>query len=123
MPSFWSENVRRLLGMHSVTAQEASKFLDVSPQAISEWISKTRKEGTRQPNVPTLLRIAQFFELPAGDLVDKDFATLLEAGAGDPERFRRVELKISKGRRKLTSVPMPTTPKRGSAKVDKTGRS
>lgn len=107
MPNPWAGNIRRVLGFHDLAKGEAAKLLDVSPQAVSEWQSKTRKEGTRQPNVSTLLRVAEFFELPAGDLVGQEFPALLPSLA-DAERFARVEKKIGRGRTKLAVVPKST---------------
>lgn len=104
MPSPWAENIRRVLGFHDLAKGEAAKLLEVSPQAISEWQSKTRKEGNRQPNVSTLLRVAEFFELEAGKLAGEDFVTLLP-GLADEERFKRVEKKITRSRSKLSAVP------------------
>jgi len=103
----WAGNIRRVLGFHDLAKGEAAKLLGVSAQAISEWQSKTRKAGNRQPNVSTLLRVAEFFELEAGAFAGQEFSALLPALA-DEERFKRVEKKIGRGRTKLAVVPKPT---------------
>jgi transcriptional regulator with XRE-family HTH domain len=40
----FADNLERLLGMHGLTAREASQLLDVSTVALSEW-----RQGKRQP--------------------------------------------------------------------------
>lgn len=106
MASEWSNNVRRILGMHDLRAGEAAKLLGVSPQAVSEWTSKTRAQGTRDPHVSTLERVAEFFELP-GSLAWTPFPDLLPLLA-DPDRFERVEKKIRASRTPLKSVGTTT---------------
>jgi transcriptional regulator with XRE-family HTH domain len=101
--SEWSNNVRRLLGLHDVSKGDAARLLGVSPQAVSEWTSKTRAQGTRDPNLSTLQRVADFFEL-SGDLAWTPFAELLDGPLSDPERFKRVEDKIRGSRSTLKSV-------------------
>jgi transcriptional regulator with XRE-family HTH domain len=101
--SEWSNNIRRLLGLHDLEKGEAAKLLGVSAQAVSEWTSKTRKEGTREPNVSTLQRVAEFFELP-GSLAWTPFGELLSGPLSDHERFERVEKKIRASRTPLRAV-------------------
>ena len=103
MASLWADNIRRILGIHDLRAGEAAKLLGVSAQAVSEWTSRTRKEGTRTPHVATLERVAEFFELP-GSLAWTPFRELLSGPLSDPERYDRVEDKIRRSRTKLRAV-------------------
>lgn len=98
--------MRRLLGLHDLEKGEAARLLGVSAQAVSEWTSKTRKEGTRSPHVSTLERVSDFFELP-GSLAWTPFNELLPLLA-DAERYDRVEKKIRARRSKLSVVGKAT---------------
>lgn len=97
--SRFGENVSRLLGLHGLRGSDARELIGVSPQAVSEW-----KHSKRDPALQTLLRVSRFFELPIESLVDKEFAEVLADGAGDPDRFTRVEKKIAQARRPLKPV-------------------
>ena len=103
----WNDNIRRLMGVHDLSGTEASRLLDITPQALSEWVSKSRKEGTRQPNVTTLLRVSDFFGIPADALLRADFVDLLATQLADPERFRAVERKIAMARKGSLRVVGP----------------
>jgi transcriptional regulator with XRE-family HTH domain len=120
--SAWSDNVRRILGLHSLEKGEAAKLLGVSAQAVTEWTSKTRKQGTREPNVSTLQRFADFFELP-GSLAWTPFSELLSGPLSDADRFERVEKKIRASRAPLRAVSSDKTTDRRkrSSKVEKSG--
>lgn len=100
--SEWGPNLRRLLGLHDLTAAEASRLLQVSPQTISEWTSKTRAEGTRDPQTSKLQRVAEFFELP-GSMAWTPFSDLLPLLANS-DRFERVEKRIRASRTTLKPV-------------------
>ncbi|MBA2360492.1 MAG: helix-turn-helix transcriptional regulator [Actinobacteria bacterium] len=110
-PQFGS-NLKRLLGLHDLTRAQAAKHFGVSPQAVSEWISETRPGGRRAPNVETLVRVSDFFEVSGDGLLVAPFQDLLASDLCDRERFLRVEEKI---RGEAASV----VPLRG---VDKSGR-
>jgi transcriptional regulator with XRE-family HTH domain len=120
--SEWSNNMRRLLGLHDLEKGEAARLLGVSPQAVSEWTSKTRKQGTREPNISTLQRVADFFEL-SGDLAWTPFTELLSGPLSDPERFDLVERKIRASRTPLEAVSSgkATAQRQRSSKVEKSG--
>jgi transcriptional regulator with XRE-family HTH domain len=49
----------RLLGMHNLSAREASELLDVSQVARSAIST-----GKRKPSLDTLMTLAGFFEVP-----------------------------------------------------------
>ena len=83
------DNLRRLLGVHGLTATQASRLLRVSPQALSDW-----SHGKRQPGMEAVVRISELFEVPSDRLVKADFGDLLENELADRERFDRVEAKV-----------------------------
>jgi transcriptional regulator with XRE-family HTH domain len=95
----FADNLDRLLGMHRLTAREASRLLDVSTVALSEW-----RQGKRQPGLTALLRLSGLFELPGDQLVTTPFSDLLAGPLGDEYRFQRVEAKIAKAQRPLKAV-------------------
>jgi hypothetical protein len=69
---------------------------------MSEWMSKTREEGTRDPQTSKLQRVAEFFELP-GSMAWTPFSDLLPLLANS-DRFERVEKKIRASRTTLKPV-------------------
>jgi transcriptional regulator with XRE-family HTH domain len=97
--STFADNLDRLLGVHRLTAREASRLLDVSTVALSEW-----RQGKRQPGLTALLRLSALFEVPGDQLMTAPFSELLAGAIGDVERFERVEAKIAKAQRPLKAV-------------------
>ena len=81
-------NIRRLLGLHAMSAHSASEIIGLSAQALSELQS-----GKRNPSLRTVQRLAQFFELPMDRLLEASFEELLATELADPTRFERVEAK------------------------------
>lgn len=92
-------NVSRLLGMHDLSARDASQLLGISSVALSQW-----RTGKRGPSLDALLRLGQFFEVPTDRLMTEDFSGLLAGPLADVERFERVEAKIARARRGLKVV-------------------
>lgn len=84
----FGDNLYRVMGLHRLTAAEAKTFIDVSAQTLSEW-----KRG-KSPNLSTLLRVADFFEIHGDRLVNAPFTDLLTNELYDLARFERVEHKI-----------------------------
>lgn len=99
----WGDNVRRLFGVHDLTNSEAADLLGFSQQAVSEWVSKTRKEP-RQPSLATVLKVAEFFQVNGHRLVEADFDDLLSDELADAERYREVEAEIRRRRSTLREV-------------------
>lgn len=95
----FADNLDRLLGLHRLTARDASRLLDVSTVALSEW-----RQGKRQPGLTALLRLSGLFEVPGDQLVTTPFSELLAGPLGDEYRFQRVEAKIAKAQRPLKAV-------------------
>jgi transcriptional regulator with XRE-family HTH domain len=106
--------MRRILGLHDLEKGEAAKLLGVSSQAVSEWLSKTRREGTRLPNLQTLQRVSTFFDIPGDRLAWTPFSELLPNELADVDRFDKVEQKIRKGLAPVKAAPNP------QARTDKT---
>jgi transcriptional regulator with XRE-family HTH domain len=86
------DNLKRLLGLHDLTARDASANLKISQQAISELQSGKRTS----PRYRTMQTIAEFFEVPSDRLASSPFEELLAMELADPERYRRVEAKIKR---------------------------
>lgn len=84
----FGDNLYRVMGLHRLTAAELRTFIDVSAQTLSEW-----KRG-KSPNLSTLLRVAEFFEIHGDRLVNAPFTELLTSELCDHDRFGRVEYKI-----------------------------
>ena len=87
--SKFGENFARVLGLHALTGRQAARFLGVSEQAVSEWLT-----GKREPGTSSLVQIASSFEVDALRLMHEPFATVLPQLA-DPERFDRVENRLN----------------------------
>jgi transcriptional regulator with XRE-family HTH domain len=86
------DNLPRLLGMHNLSAREASELMNVSQVALSAIST-----GKRKPRLDTLMTVAGFFEVPADRLMTDNFEDLLGSVLRDRERYIRVEEKIRPG--------------------------
>jgi hypothetical protein len=84
------DNVRRVLGLHALSAVRAAEFLGLSPQAMSEL------QWRPQPRIATINVIADFFEIDLTRLWRTPFAELLADELSDLKRFQRVERKLAK---------------------------
>ncbi|HZB35824.1 MAG TPA: helix-turn-helix transcriptional regulator [Gaiellaceae bacterium] len=82
------DNLPRLLGLHNLSAREASELLNVSQVALSAIST-----GKRKPSLGTLMSLAGFFEVSADKLMTAPFEDLLDELC-DRERYLRVEEKI-----------------------------
>lgn len=84
-----ANNVRRLLGLHSLRATRDAGLIGISPQALSEI-----QYGTRASvSLSTMEKLSGFFEIPIDRLLHAQFEELLQAEVADSERYRRVEAK------------------------------
>jgi transcriptional regulator with XRE-family HTH domain len=105
----FADNIDRLLGLHRLTGREASRLLDVSTVALSEW-----RQGKRMPGLPALVKLAELFEIAGDRLVTATFPELLEREAGDVDRFVRVERKLAP-----TMLPAGTKSEEGYEVVER----
>lgn len=94
----FSDNIRRVLGFHGLSARALTGLIDVSAQTLSDW-----QRGKRQPSLSLVLALGEFFELPGDKLVSAPFSELLPYFA-DRERFERVEHKIRAHRTTLRAI-------------------
>jgi transcriptional regulator with XRE-family HTH domain len=85
------DNLPRLLGLHNLSAREASEHLNISQVALSAIST-----GKRKPSLDTLMTLAGFFEVSADRLMTATFEDLLPELC-DRERYARVEEKIRPG--------------------------
>jgi putative transcriptional regulator len=56
--------IKALLGEKSLKSYELANFLNVTPQTVSFWC-----RNVKQPELPTLFRIAEFLEVEARELI------------------------------------------------------
>lgn len=90
-PRAFADNFDRILGLHRLTAAEASKLLGVSKTTISYW-----RNGHRPPNMQSLAKLESLFEIGMFRLCFHPFTSLLQADLQDVDRFVRVEQKLEK---------------------------
>jgi transcriptional regulator with XRE-family HTH domain len=86
------DNLPRLLGLHDLSAREASEHLNISQVALSAIST-----GKRKPSLDTLMTLSGFFEVPADRLMTARFEDLLTKELCDQERYRRVEERLRPG--------------------------
>ena len=85
----FASNFDRLLGIHRLTAEQASKLLGISPTTLSYW-----RTGQRDPNLTSLQRVAEFFEVDPMKLLGQWTGSFIQEELADAERWQRVEDKI-----------------------------
>src|SRR5438105_10189502 len=98
----FSNNLKRLLGLHALTARETSELLGISPSTIAKWGT-----GLRKPSFNIALDVGTFFGVPADRLATAEFSDLLQHELADPERFEAVETRIHHARAGLRAVERP----------------
>ncbi len=59
------ENIRRLRELHELTQRELGAIAGVSDKAVSTW-----ENGFKTPRMTAIKRMAAYFGIPAGDLLD-----------------------------------------------------
>jgi transcriptional regulator with XRE-family HTH domain len=85
----FSDNLRRLLGLHGITQHKAAQLLEVTAATMSTWMT-----GKAVPSLGRATRIARLFEIPTDRLLEADFSDLLAHELSDPDRFRAVEARL-----------------------------
>jgi transcriptional regulator with XRE-family HTH domain len=103
-PTPFAENFDRLLGFHQLTADWAAPLLGVSVATVSYW-----RNGHREPDVASLRRLGEVFELDPFALLTTPFVELLPVIA-DAERFQSVERRIV--REQYTGEVLPVSSSR-----------
>lgn len=63
----FSENLRKLRTKHTLTQRQLSQILNISTSNISKY-----ETGDLQPSIDVAVKIADFFKVPASDLLDLD---------------------------------------------------
>jgi DNA-binding XRE family transcriptional regulator len=103
----FSENLRRLLGLHQLTLVSAGEILagGVSAQAVYFLTS-----GKRTPSMAMARDIAALFGLSVERLLEAEFAELLENELSDGDRFRATEREIAE-RQRVAAKRKPTKTK------------
>jgi transcriptional regulator with XRE-family HTH domain len=86
------DNLPRLLGLHNLSARDASEHLNISQVALSAIST-----GKRKPSLDTLMTLAGFFGVSADRLLTASFEDLLTNELCDGDRYRRVEERLRPG--------------------------
>ena len=61
------DNIRRLRELHELTQRELGTIAGVSDKAVSTW-----ENGAKMPRMTAIKRMAAYFGIPAGDLLEDD---------------------------------------------------
>jgi transcriptional regulator with XRE-family HTH domain len=82
-------NFDRLLGIHRLSAADASKLLEVSATTLSYW-----RTGKREPTTNSLARVCDFFEVDMWLLLTAPAGEFVETVLANRKRFELVERRI-----------------------------
>jgi transcriptional regulator with XRE-family HTH domain len=96
----FARNLKALLGAHGLTGKEASALTGISANTISGWLT-----GQRDPSLPSMEKIASFFEVDAFKLLGQFTGSFLFEELANVERWMRVEDKLA-GAEKSEVVPI-----------------
>jgi transcriptional regulator with XRE-family HTH domain len=107
---FLGENLKRILGLHALTAKDASTVLGLSVQALSEL----QKGKRTSPSLRTVGTIAGFFDIPIGHLLDMPTAELVATSLSDPERYIKVERELDLILNRASSAPLDASEQHAS---------
>ena len=81
----FSDNLRRLLGIHDLSGRQLARLLGTTPQSVSYWTA-----GKRLPSTQMLVPLASLFQIDPTRLISFSFDVLL-SDVADPERFAAAE--------------------------------
>ena len=73
-----AENIRKLRERYSLTQAELGEIAGVSDKAVSTW-----ENGTAEPRMGAVQRIAEHFNITKGSIVDDSPTPTYEAAAGE----------------------------------------
>ena len=62
------DNIRRLRELHELTQRELGAIAGVSDKAVSTW-----ENGSKMPRMSAIKRMADYFGIPAGDLLEDEY--------------------------------------------------
>ncbi len=111
------ENIRRLRELHELTQRELGAIAGVSDKAVSTW-----ENGAKMPRMTAIKRMAAYFGIPAGDLLEEEktavsaantpfagaLSTLCLSWGRTPEQLAS-DLKLSLHRFQQLSAGIPPT--------------
>ena len=66
--NYFGNTLRELRIEKGISQRKLGEDLQVVNQTISFW-----ETGSREPDIDTLLKIASYFQVPVGYLIDKNF--------------------------------------------------
>lgn len=96
VPSRFTDNFVRLLGMHALSQNTAAQLLSVSAATMSSWMN-----GKSTPSLGKAISIGELFGIPTDRLMGATFADLLEHELSSGERFEMVQERIERAKTKL----------------------
>jgi transcriptional regulator with XRE-family HTH domain len=102
-------NLKRLLGIHGLTAADASKLLGISTTTLSYWLN-----GERDPAVGSLMKVAEFFGVDGFKLLGQYTGSFIVEELANLERWEAVEQKVGGG--SLPTATREVTPIRKKGK-------
>jgi transcriptional regulator with XRE-family HTH domain len=107
------ENLRRLMGLHEVTAKQVAMAIGASESTFNKWSS-----GDRNPSFKYALEVGELFGVDPGRLARADFADLLEHELADAERYRKAEETLEKLKREWSGEePTKVVPMKSKRKT------
>ena len=86
----FARNLKALLGAHGLTGKDASALTGISANTISGWLT-----GQRDPSLPSMEKIAGFFEVDAFKLLGQFTGSFLMEEVAEVDRWMRIEDKLS----------------------------
>jgi transcriptional regulator with XRE-family HTH domain len=85
-------NLKRLFGIHGLTAADASKLLGISTTTLSYWLN-----GERDPALGSLMKVAEYFGVDGFKLLGQYTGSFIVEELADLERWERVEQELGGG--------------------------
>lgn len=100
------ENIRRLRELHELTQRELGTIAGVSDKAVSTW-----ENGIKMPRMTAIKRMADYFGIPAGDLLEDDAQRIRWAStAPTTEQGGLLDGQSARARTVLKDGSSPLTP-------------
>lgn len=82
----FKDNFERLLQTHNVKAYAVAKATGISQGLLSEY-----KSGKKEPSIPNLQKLADYFDVTVDDLLgEENVKAAAPEGSGQYEEFARI---------------------------------
>ena len=86
-----NSNIRHLLMVHNMSASDLAEKLNISPQAVSKWLSKSSPHA---PTVFNIVRIADIFGVSTDQILKTDLSTGEKSQAQEESFEDRIDAAI-----------------------------